>query len=339
MQAYIPRQWALLPPTRESKIKGRWTTGKVSAGVRYQSEVVGAPGVWVLWMNRDALGSKAKRCAEPRYPNGQCSNLLFALLGIADVVGSNILPPLSQSKLMELMLGFRGRIPYYVDMLLDNLRLWQQVGIHWPRVMVGGRSAESITLPPPIESITMSRYAKQRQWGYREVDQYNIVLSKEWVEGVRGRMLVGPVNLPLPKYACAQNIILHCLVRGNMLHEDLDQFFARMSGNKRSVGSKVGEGPGHTPYNSWRIAQRWFVKNGGAVDYARAAYRRAIVNGRVRLIPSKTMSITVSRPTVKGTTPWVKRLEASLKKRKRRAARRQSASTDITTSQPSPGAG
>lgn len=271
MRCRVFKQLAEHPIARDPRITTHWDYGQAGSGVRWWATLTGNPKVRLNWLDHPAelANSKSEVRVEPRCPTALCMNVLFRLLAKAQVEN-----PVRFKHSGSMVYFFTQEVGvFYTKAVRDALRLWQQLSIEWPKLV----------MPPPIKEVKQSGF------------KIAITIHPKWLTACAQDKSV-EVDLVLPMYATAQNLILYTLYLGSKENVDLNDFFYRISGNKR--GTKTVP---HVPLETWILAQRWYKKHGGYVDWVRLPYERKPNKlGRIRLTPSRTMHISVVRPTKRG---------------------------------------
>ena len=263
------------PIARDPRITTYWQAG--GPGVRWWARMTGNSEVKLIWKDvPNIYPTKAKIRQEPRCPTAGCINVLFFLLAKAQRSGSSVLHfrGMNDFYFKTIRIVSDGK-HFYDDVALDALRLWQQLAIEWP----------GLSLPPPVADVTVQKRL------------ITITLSKVWLKLCETKRKstgkIVDVYLPLPMQGTPQNMILLTLYKGDWANVHINKFFYKVSGNKRGLYSIP-----HTPYGSWIVVRKWYTKNGGHLEWARLPYRRRTDGkGKLRLIPSTHMHISVARPT------------------------------------------
>lgn len=281
MKVKLFRQLCTDPIARHSSVPVTWYHEKRGGGYAYGAELPGNSDVRLLWRPSVKLeGTRPRIRVEPRGPTAICMQVLFTLL--ATVQRGRRLRFTSRRDLVLKAMGTRIRAgtPYYNDAVLDALRMWQQLGVHWL----------DLKMPPPIKRV---KWIKIKG---RQTRQLEIELHPAW-ERQCNKDRMGWFGLPLPMYAVIQNMILKTLADGTQEGIEINPFFAKVSGNRRC--DKITP---HVPLESWVHVKGWYLRYGGRLEWHRRPYERVMQKTahRFKLIPSREMDVRVWRPKAYG---------------------------------------
>lgn len=277
----LPVVFCLLPIARDHRIKCKWKYSDLP-GIAYEAPLKGAEDKVTLYWVDDSLIKMytpwPKRRTEPRAPTAACMNLLLAVLHYAIDNDTNILE-------FKTLKEFRRKIKlfwcwtnlYYSELFADAMRLWQCLGISWPKV----------DLPPPFQEIKINRrFINDRA-------HIKITIHEEWMKFFKERGKVR-VRLPLPMTGTSMNMILYCLglPKHRWKYISIPEFGYRVSGNRKCITQNLFS------LESWIVVQQWFENNGGSIKWERTPYSYGRDHrGFERLIPSDTFSIlSIKRP-------------------------------------------
>lgn len=280
MRGYVklPKELFLYPLARDTRIVTIWRSGR-SQGIpeaQYVAPLTGNPEVTLKWMHpRFALPWGLKYREEPRPPTVSCMLMLFRLFYLVQhpnefrhkknsiKIENNVIWCSQFSKLLP-----KAYAPTFPHHMRDAVRLWSVLSIRFPK----------LDMPPPIQHI---------EGGDKNM---TITLDPRWMEEI-AKQTSRWIPLPLPNASASQNMILMTWYRGTESHVIINDFFYKVTGNKR--GSKTTP---HTPYETWIAVKRWYAEHGGEITWQRDPYLLVPRRTKVVARPSRTMSIKVLRP-------------------------------------------
>lgn len=261
------------PICRDPRVPIDWYHSK-QTGVRYEANLPGNENLRALWLKKDLglIGKGPLVKLEPRAPNAICTNILFYLLSKAEEEGRT-LAPLSRTRILKEGVP-QGTSYVYTPYCSDALRLWQQLSISWG----------DLTLPPPIDHIRLVDL-------YHPYQRYAITLNQQWVELCASSKLPR-IKLPLPMQCTVQNIVMHTFGHGSLRDMAINPFFWIVSGNKHALKNTPW-----MPIESFIVARKWYIKNGGLLDYERPPFTMSqSKHGNIRYKPSRVVHTLVKRP-------------------------------------------
>lgn len=275
----LPRTWCLYPVVRDTNLKVHWRKGAKHSGSRFWCHVPGHEAK-VYWLDREQIPArKLNRLRrygeriEPRLPTGICSNVLMAVLALAQRFETHTIEFDSLEALITCSVGAKNRGPfgYYAHAINHAIRLWQVTHIAWPRLELG---------PPFSEVVLGDRVLRN---GQRSI---LITVAPEWLRACEHNGVL--VRLRLPTRPWTHNIILSTLATGST-RVHANEFGYRMSGNQ-----KCQESTPLVPTSIWLRVKEWYEAHSGMIDYKRDLYTFNPKLGK--LCPSRMVTIEVIKP-------------------------------------------
>lgn len=269
---HIFRTFCTNPIARDPRVPIDWKRSVVP-GIAWQAQLTGNDKVHLYWHKnsycKDLIKDKSSKRPEPRAPTALCVNILLGLLYLALEQDTDTLEFSSMIKMTRMTHCYISDHRYRI-WITDALRLWQLLRVSWP----------SVTLPPPIESIQVTRGVGLR---------LKIKFRKEWLTRCRNNGTVR-VRLPLPMQSTPLNIILWTLGLPPQLRKNLNinAFTRKVSGNAYAFNDNRV----YMPLSSWIVVREWYEERNGKIIWQRAPYKFGIRHtGAPGLIPSRTFSI------------------------------------------------